>query len=256
MSSIDKVSRAVRGAARLSSPNCLTLLCTSITRGGQTRDTSIRGLDELALRIDQRYEDWQARQASGPTTAVAPGSLPALTLRNTVQPSSNSMGSSSHLDEDESAQLARLVRVKEGKKDRFKRAFQLKGRSKPGSGEASMPSSQLNEPQQVSSTSGAVDLAWQPVQFPGSEAVVSGAGDGTTTPGQHTSSRDRSPVLVRRRPATRDSPARQTTLPLPLPGEDGDDLGLPVGSGIEYLGAGSVSRSASRTELAADPSVR
>lgn len=149
---------------------------------------------------------------------------------------------SSHLDEDESAALASLVRTKEGKKHRFKRAFQLKGKGR-NTGSPAEPESATGQLFSLEATSAPPQAApviskesqgllsdWDPVRFPGQDLRESSS--------MHRPEKIRqSPVLVRRRPATRDQPARQATSPspLPLPGEDGDDLGLP---GIEYLGAG------------------
>lgn len=142
-------------------------------------------------------------------------------------------------EDDESAALARAVSLKassHGKGKGVLRALGLVGKGKSKS--------------KTQSFSGPVSLDTPPelVSAPASsdEHEAGGGSTADSSDWEANSDAKRSPVLVRRRPATRDQggvqqqqrpqgAARKTAAMLPLPGEDGDDVGLPPE--IVYAGA-------------------
>ena len=192
----------------------------------QTADSAAQQLEELKRSIRARSETFSHARA-----AVAKGSSPALTLRNTVLPAATSMSSTP----DSDILLKKLAASqKEAKKGLFKRAFGV-GKKKGGSSSPSLGT--LAEPG-TSETTDEERESDSPREMPNQEQQDRPLSDGRG-------------AVIRRRPATNDRLQQQQQYPqthqgptrlqrrshgpqLKLPGEEDSDEEPPAA--IEYAG--------------------
>lgn len=205
------------------------------SRRAQTAETSSAQLQDLARLISARSEAYASSSSSSSSSArpsaVAKGSSPALTLRNTVQPSSMTMGSS----KDDSQALLRKLgpeQGREGKGAKWKRALGV-GRRKvtttTGLGALVEPGEEERSDEEKEQSGGSSwDFVERELMRP-RERVSEGEGRAAGAP-------------VRRRMAVSDRqvvgvqqqrPQQQTSLK--LPGEDDSDED--ESSGIVYAAA-------------------